>query len=209
MSRKSDEPGHYKMIFGAIRRSRKTDGRPADRTDRIKYLAVSLVFSAVLAFVFDRTLDELHEVGGNLSGAMEGMFTLLITLVFAIVGVYLIVLVLHPHFKKMPVPASFKKISDRITDDITKEDLVEMVRSLETDEEVEAYINTFGVKADIALTLSISLVAFFFGVYGYAKAYTIEYNSDPNILLVSLCFMFMVFACIYTILKTMKVVWDV
>jgi predicted membrane-bound mannosyltransferase len=203
----SDAPGQKKMIFRAVMATRAEAG--TGMGGRWKYLLISLAFSALLALVYYRELWILHDAGGNISGAIEGMFTILISLVFAIVGVYLIVLVLHPHFSKRPEPASLKKIRDNVGEDTSREEIIDLLSDLECDKEVKEYMNTIGVKADIAITLAIALVAFFFGVFGYLMAFTIEYSSNPDIPMVSFCFMFNIFSCVFTILKTMKVAWDV
>ncbi|MCL2031913.1 MAG: hypothetical protein FWG96_01365 [Methanomassiliicoccaceae archaeon] len=209
MSGKSDE--RTDRLFKVIRKRKRKVGKLMNSVDRALYMGVSLAFAAVLAFIFDMNLRKLFDAGGDLTGAMDGMFALLIPLVFAIIGVYLIILVLHPHFKKRAIPDSIKRIGQDIdAGNMTREKLEEYVSGLRADdEEVREYINTFGVKADIAMTLAISLVAFFLGAYGYIRSFTIGYESDPNILPVSLCFMFIIFAIVYTILKTMKVIWDV
>jgi len=187
-------------------------GRLAKSADRIKYVVISVIFAVVLALVFDNTLRRLHAMGGNLPGAIEGVFSLLIPIVFAIIGVYLVVHVLHPNFGKRPVPASLRKVmeDEEVIEDMTKEELIEFVRDLASkDEEIKMYLNTVSVKTDIATTLGISIVAFFAGMYGYMTSYTIEYGGTANVLPVSLCFMFVVFSTVYMILRTMNIVWDV
>jgi len=212
MQSKADRPaGQLLRTLRYARDNVAGRGRRTGALGRFKYMGVALAFAAALAAVFDRGVRGLADAGGDLPGALDGMFALLMPLVFAIVGVYLIVLVLHPHFKKAPMPDSIMRMRQGMgAEGRTREGIEEYATVLGSDdEEVRAYVDSFVVKADIAVTLAISLAAFFFGVYGYIRSFTIAHGGDPGMLSVSLCFMFMVFACVYTILKTMKVVWDV
>jgi len=207
----SDSSEFLKKVF-RLPEPQKRSGRRSRIFDRVKYLALSAVFAIVLAVVFDRTLRNLHDMGGDIPGAIEGVFSILMPIVFAIIGVYLVVHVLHPHFGKRPVPDSLKSImeEDKVPDNMAREELLEFIKELESkDEDVRTYLDTVSVKSDIAVTLGASIVAFFFGMYGYMTSYTIGYEGTPNILPVSLCFMYVTFSIVYTILKTMKVVWDV
>ncbi|MDR0508963.1 MAG: hypothetical protein LBG63_03970 [Candidatus Methanoplasma sp.] len=195
-----------------VKEPQTKNGKLLRSVDRVKYIGISVIFAAVLAAVFDSTLRRLHEMGGNLPGAIEGVFSLLIPIVFAIIGVYLVVHVLHPNFGKRPMPASLRKVieNDEVAENMTRDELLEFVKNLASkDEEIKTYLNTVSVKADIATTLGISIVAFFAGIYGYMTSYTIGYEGTMNILPVSLCFMFIVFSTVYMILKTMNIVWDV
>ena len=187
-------------------------GRRSRSENRLTYVAIAILFAVVLGFVFDRDLLKIYQMGGNLSGAMSGIFTLLMSITFAIISVYLVVHVLHPHFVKRPVPASLQKIikEEKIREDMTRDELFDFVKELEqNDEEIKAYLDTARVKSDIAITLAAALMAFFVGMYGYMTSFTIVYESDPNLIIVSLCFMYIIFSNVYTILKTMSVVWDV
>lgn len=200
-----------KRIFKMASDPKTKGGRAMKLANRIKYIGISLAFAAVLAAVFDKNLRKLYGMGGDLPSTLESMFTILMSMIFAIIGVYLVVHVLHPNFGKRPMPASLKKaVEGEDVTDMTKDELLQFIRDLESnDEEIRAYMDTIGIKTDIAVTLGMALAAFFFGMYGYMTSYTIGYESAPNILPVSLCFMFIIFSSVYMILKTMRVVWDV
>lgn len=192
--------------------SRKKGVIRSKYSDRTLYIIISAIFAVVLAVVFDNNIRALYNRGGDLPTVVDGMFSLLMTLTFAIIGVYLVVHVLHPNFGKKSVPASIKKVTEdnKIAEDMSREELIEFIKDLESsDEEVKAYMNTIGVKADVATTLGAALLAFFFGMYAYITSYTIGYEGSPNILPISLCFTYIIFANVYMILKTMKVIWDV
>ena len=177
-----------------------------------KYIAVSLLFASVLAAAFNRNLNRLYEVGGDLPSAVEGVFSILIGIIFAVIGVYLVVYVLHPHFGRKPLPISIVKFieNSEAVENMDGDEILEAVNNLASkDEEVRLYLDSVAVKTDIAVTLGASLIAFFLGMYGYMLSYTIGYEGEPNILPVSICFAYIIFSVVYTILKTMKVVWDV
>jgi len=179
---------------------------------KVKYICISVLFASVLALAFDRNLNKLYEVSGDLPSAVEGVFSILIGIIFAVIGVYLVVHVLHPHFGRRPLPTSLAKFieNSEAVEDMDGDELLEAVNNLASkDEEVKSYLNTVAVKTDIAVTLGASLIAFFLGMYGYMLSYTIGYEGEPNILPVSICFAYIIFSVVYTILKTMKVVWDV
>jgi len=186
-------------------------GKLMRSVNRLKYVGISVIFAVILAFVFDRNIWKLYNGGGDLQNALDGMFSLLMTLTFAIMGVFLVVHVLHPHFGKRPVPASLKDaVGDQsVTENMSREELLGFIKELESDEEIKAYMETIGVKSDIALTLGIALLAFFFGMYGYMTSYTIGFEGSPNLLPISLCFFYIISSNVYMILKTMNVVWDV
>jgi len=179
--------------------------------DLIKYTIIPLIFAAALAILFDNNLHKLHDLGEEISGVMEGTFTILLSLIFAIIGVYLVVHVLHPNFGKRPVPAKLRHIAaEKGAEDMNREELFEFVTELGSgDEEIEEYLDTIDVKTDVAVTLGLALIAFFLGMYGYVASFTIGYAANPNLLWISLCFMYVIFSIVYTILRTMKVVWDV
>ena len=187
------------------------DGSQPKPFNVVKYFVLPLVFAAALAVLFYCNLQKLNDLGGDVSNAMEAMFTLLLSLVFAIIGVYLVIHVLHPYFGKRPVPAKLEKIIDEETDsDMTREEIHEFLEDLRlNDEEIREYSDSIDVKTEIAVTLGLALVAFFLGIYGYIASFTIMYDDAPNILGISFCFMFIIFSIIYIVLKTMKVVWDV
>ena len=191
---------------------KKKKGTRSKHSGHISYIIISIIFAVVLAVVFDNNIRMLYSEGGDLPAVVDGMFSLLMTLTFAIIGVYLVVHVLHPNFGKKAVPDSIRKMAedDKVTEDLSREELINLVRDLESnDEEVREYMNTIGVKADVATTLGAALLAFFFGMYAYITSYTIGYAGSPNILPISICFMYIIFANVYMILKTMKVIWDV
>jgi len=208
--KKRDPLEILERIFKVSSKKRKSALR-SKYADRVAYIIISIVFAVILAIVFDNNIRRLYSEGGDLPMVMDGMFSLLMTLTFAIIGVYLVVHVLHPNFVKRSVPDSIKKVAEdeRIADEMTREELIDFVKDLEKDEEVRAYMKTIGVKSDVATTLGAALLAFFFGMYAYMTSYTIGYDGPPNILPVSLCFMYIIFANVYMILKTMKVIWDV
>ena len=199
-----------KRVF-RIHSHNKKGGVLSRTLNRLIYMAVALVFALVLATVFYSSLWRMHDSGLIVSGVMEGTFTIMMSLTFAIIGVYLVVHVLHPHFGKRPVPKSLEKVIEEcnVSDDMTRDDLICVIKEAEADEEIKAYLDTLGVKTDIAVTLFIALVAFFLGMYGYLAAFTVELDQTPDILGISFCFMFTIFSGVYMILKTMKVVWDV
>ena len=187
------------------------DGENSPRSrSLIKYIGIPFVFAFILAVLFYKNLQRILDAGGDLSDIMDGTFTLLLSLIFAIIGVYLVIHVLHPSFGKRPVPAKLEKIVDeKATEDMTRDELLEFVNDLGSDdEEISGYIDTITVKADIAVTLGLALAAFFCGMYGYMESSVAAYHT-PDILIMSLSFMFVIFSIIYTMLKTMKVVWDV
>jgi len=201
-----------------LEREFRTDSNPGSKhrkhstfTDLVRYTVIPLLFATALAILFDSNLHKLHDMGEEISGVMEGTFTILMSLIFAIIGVFLVVHVLHPNFGKRPVPAKLKDVAaESGTDDMTREELLEFVTELGSDDkEIEEYLNTIDVKTDVAVTLGLALVAFFFGMYGYLASFTIGYEATPNLLWVSFSFMYIVFSIVYTILRTMKVVWDV
>jgi hypothetical protein len=206
-----DATAILRKIFKIRESRKKRDGRHKGVIGRITFIAVAVVFAFILGFIFDRNLWRLYNAGGDLPGAIEGMFTILMSLTFAIIGVYLVVHVLHPHFGKMPLPNKLKEVfkEERFHEDMTREELTDIVEELGSNDEVKAYIDTFSVKSDIAFTLAMSLVAFFAGMYGYMTSITIGYDSSPNIFSVSACLTIIIFSNVYMILKTMKVVWDV
>jgi hypothetical protein len=176
------------------------------------YLGAAAAFAIVLGIVFDRNIWKLYSAGGDLPGVLEGIFTILLTIIFAVISVYLLVHVLHPYFSKRQMPASLQRIisDENIVEDMSREELLGFVKDLASkDEDIKAYVKTIGVKSDIAVTLATSLVAFFLGMYGYMVSFTIGYDSEPNIISVTICFIFIIFSSVYMILKTMKVVWDV
>jgi len=200
-----------KKVF-RLPRSQVKGGRRRKLVNQLRYIAVSVMFAAIISLVFDRNLWDLYNKGGDLTSAVEGVFSFLIPIIFAIISVYLIVHVLHPHFGKRPVPESLKKIidEDNIPDNLERDEMYEFVKDLVVnDEEIRTYLDTVNVKSDIAVTLGTSLVAFFAGMYAYVAAYTLEYANPPGILTISVCFAVIVFSVVYTILKTMKVLWDV
>ncbi|MCL1810855.1 MAG: hypothetical protein FWG41_01330 [Methanomassiliicoccaceae archaeon] len=189
-------------------------GRLMRSVSRIKYIGIAVAFAAILGIVFDKNIWKLYNAHGDLPNALEGMFSILMSLTFAIIGVYLIVHVLHPHFGKKPMPATIERImeEDQAVESMSRDELLEFVKGLGTsDKEIEAYLKTISVKRDVAVTLGMSLVAFFLGMYGYMTSYTIglEAGIDPNILPVSICFGYIIFSNVYMILKTMNVIWDV
>ncbi|AIZ56918.1 hypothetical protein Mpt1_c10500 [Candidatus Methanoplasma termitum] len=210
MPKKSREPAD---ILRKVLRVRNPDegGRLSKIAGKAVYVVTSLAFAFILSIVFHNGLWRLHNAGSDVSGVMEGTFTILVSITFAIVSVYLVVNVLHPHFKKKPVPKSLESIIKEcnISDDMTREDLICIIKKAEEDEEIKAYIGTIGVKSDIAITLLTALIAFFLGMYGYIASFTVELDAAPDILVISFCFMFVVFSGVYMILKTMKIVWDV
>ena len=209
--RNRDSSEVLKKVF-RLPQAQKKGGRRRKTVNQIRYIAVSGFFAVIISLVFDRNLWDLYNKGGDLTSAVEGVFSFLIPIIFAIISVYLIVHVLHPHFGKRPVPESLKKIIDEnnIPDNLEKDEMYDFVKDLVVnDEEIRTYLDTVNVKSDIAVTLGTSLVAFFAGMYAYVAAYTLEYADPPGILTISVCFAVIVFSVVYTILKTMKVLWDV
>ena len=209
--KKRDSSEVLKKVF-RLPQSQTKGGRRRKRVNQLRYIAVSVMFAAIISLVFDRNLWDLYNKGGDLTSAVEGVFSFLIPIIFAIISVYLIVHVLHPHFGKRPVPESLKKIieEDNIPDNLERDEMYEFVKDLVVnDEDIRTYLDTVNVKSDIAVTLGTSLVAFFAGMYAYVAAYTLEYADPPGILTISICFAVIVFSVVYTILKTMKVLWDV
>jgi predicted PurR-regulated permease PerM len=124
------------------------DGSQPKPFNVVKYFVLPLVFAAALAVLFYYDLQKLYDLGGDLSDVSVGMFTLLLSLVFAIVGVYLVIHVLHPYFGKRPVPAKLEKIIDEETDsDMTREELHDFLEDLRSnDEEIREYSDSIDVK---------------------------------------------------------------
>lgn len=175
----------------------------------VKYFVFSTLFAIILALMFDRLLRNLFNEGGDAAGMVNGMFTMVISLVFAVLGVYLVILVLHPRFVKRPIPKSLRKILEEntIPEDMCREEIVEFISDLEAnDSEIKEYLDSLSVKSDIAVTLAMSLMALFLGIYAYMVSYSITYG---DITAITLCFAFTMFSMVYIILKTMRVVWEV
>lgn len=210
-------PQRNRIRSKVLRRLFRVNISPNKKTDPhvrssgvIRYTGIPLIFAVVLALVFHSNLQKISDHGGDIANIMEGTFTILLSLIFAVIGVYLVIHVLHPYFGKRPVPTKLKNVAtENDAEDITVVEFIELAKDLRSDREVEEYLDTIVVKADIAVTLGFSLAAFFFGMYGYMASSTVGYDASPNFLWISLCFMFLVFSIVYTILKTMKVVWDV